>query len=104
MRQQQLCINSLKIPVDNIDWCKTAETLNFNSGKLLLFWRRKPALLHDSYLLFEKGEKSTSRYSNQKWRTGAEKVGLEVRLQSERRARRAENVLEILVDLFFSPW
>lgn len=52
MRRQQLRLNRFKIPVDNADWCKTAETLNFHSRKLLLFWRRKLAWLRHSYLHF----------------------------------------------------
>lgn len=73
MRRQQLCITRFKTPVDNIDWCQTAETLNFNSRTFLLFfgegrWRYCTILI---WALKE--EKSTSWYSNQKWRTGAKR-------------------------------
>lgn len=103
MHGQQLRINRFKIPADNIDWCKTAETLNFNSGKITI--------------ILEKEARVIVRFLSALWRKrnrphgiqigGAAQVlevGLGVRPKSGRRARCAENALEIPVDLCFSPW
>lgn len=45
MRGQRPRVNRVEIPQENTDSCKTAETLNFNSRKLLLFSKEEACVI-----------------------------------------------------------